>query len=136
MSYPLPTRVNPDNQGNPDIAIEIYYIRTDNSMSSTTGEGVLTLKVRLFAFLMYEVGKRELDIQAPSDVASLLELMSRKYGTDFDKWIWRKDEGSGRTLITGTLIMVNGHHILHLKGLQTHLDDSDVVSIFPPAAGG
>ena len=136
MPYPLQTKVNPDNSGNPDIAIEIYHIRTDNSMSSITRGGVLTLKVRLFAFLMYEVGKRELEIQAPPDVASLLELMSGKYGTDFDKWIWRKDEGSGRTLITGTLIMVNGHHILHLEGLETPLDDCDVVSIFPPAAGG
>lgn len=94
------------------------------------------MKVRLFAFLMYEVGKREIEIGTPSDVASLLDMMSRRYGKKFDRWIWTEGHGKARTLITGTIIMVNGHHIFHLKGLQTPLKNSDVVSIFPPAAGG
>jgi molybdopterin synthase sulfur carrier subunit len=36
----------------------------------------------------------------------------------------------------GTLILVNGRHVLHLDGLDTIVEDGDEVSLFPPGGGG
>lgn len=37
---------------------------------------------------------------------------------------------------SGTIILVNGHNIHHLEGLQTRVGNGDVLALFPPAAGG
>jgi molybdopterin synthase sulfur carrier subunit len=34
------------------------------------------------------------------------------------------------------VVMKNGRHIQHLKGLATELNDGDAISVFPPIAGG
>jgi molybdopterin synthase sulfur carrier subunit len=34
------------------------------------------------------------------------------------------------------IVMKNGRHIQHLKGLETELNEGDTVSVFPPIAGG
>ena len=34
------------------------------------------------------------------------------------------------------VVMKNGRHIQHLKGLDTELNEGDTVSVFPPIAGG
>ena len=39
-------------------------------------------------------------------------------------------------LIQGAIVLVNGHHVLHLDGLQTIVKDGDVVALFPPGGGG
>jgi molybdopterin synthase sulfur carrier subunit len=36
----------------------------------------------------------------------------------------------------GTIILVNRKNILHLQGLQTSVEDGDVLAFFPPGAGG
>jgi molybdopterin synthase sulfur carrier subunit len=36
----------------------------------------------------------------------------------------------------GTIILVNRHNIHHLEGLQTPVNNNDVVAMFPPGAGG
>jgi sulfur-carrier protein len=33
-------------------------------------------------------------------------------------------------------ILKNGRNIQHLAGLQTPLDEGDLIAVFPPAAGG
>ena len=93
------------------------------------------MKIRLFNFLFQALGERELNISGPSSVRELLTLLSRDYGEKVDKWLWR-GKGADRTLIAGTMILVNGRHVQHLQGLDTPLKDADTVSIFPPAGGG
>jgi len=36
----------------------------------------------------------------------------------------------------GTIILVNGHNILHLEKLATPVKDGDIVALFPPGGGG
>jgi len=95
----------------------------------------MTTNIRLYNFLYQTLGESELNLSGPSTVRELLLLLSRKYGEKVDKWLW-KGTGSNRTLIAGTMILVNGRHVQHLQGLDTPLMDEDRVSIFPPAGGG
>ena len=39
-------------------------------------------------------------------------------------------------IIPGTIILVNGHNILHLDGMETPLHSGDQVALFPPGGGG
>lgn len=93
------------------------------------------MKVRLFNLLSKSVGKKELELNNTENVRDLLQYLSEVYGEKADKWIWQ-GKGERRTLMTGTLILVNGKHVYHLQGLDTKLNDSDVISIFPPSGGG
>jgi len=91
--------------------------------------------VRLFNLLSKSIGKKELELDSIENVRDLLQYLSEVYGEKADKWIWQ-GKGERRTLMTGTLILVNGKHVYHLQGLDTKLNDSDVISIFPPSGGG
>jgi molybdopterin synthase sulfur carrier subunit len=84
---------------------------------------------------MYATGQKEFNIPAPPTVKDLLKDLSEKYGEKFDKWIWSGND-MPKKLLMGTIIMVNGKHIVHLQGLDTPLNDSDTVNIFPPVGGG
>lgn len=44
--------------------------------------------------------------------------------------------GFKEELEKGFMILVNGKNIEHLQGLQTPLEENDVVSIFPPLPEG
>ena len=93
------------------------------------------MKVRLFNLLSKSVGKKELELNNTENVRDLLQYLSEVYGEKVDRWIWQ-GKGEKRTLMTGTLILVNGKHVYHLQGLDTPLEESDVISIFPPSGGG
>lgn len=41
-----------------------------------------------------------------------------------------------KDLIPGTIILLNGKNIVHLKGFDTVVKSGDNVDFFPPAAGG
>jgi len=89
------------------------------------------MKVKLFNLLSKSVGKKELELDNIENVRDLLQYFSEVYGEKVDRWIWQTGSGEKRTLMTGTLILVNGKHVYHLQGLDTKLKDSDVISIFP-----
>jgi len=93
------------------------------------------MKIRLYNFLFRSLGQKELLLSQPSDVRELLDYLSETFGEKVDKWLW-KGTGKDRTLIAGTMILVNGRHVCHLNGLDTPLGEDDIVSIFPPAGGG
>lgn len=42
----------------------------------------------------------------------------------------------GDKIILGTMILVNGKNIIHLNGLDTIVNKTDIVDFFPPSAGG
>lgn len=92
--------------------------------------------VRFFATLRNISGVREANIPTPENVDTLLRYFSEKYGKPFDQEIWLEREGKRKSLIPGVIILVNGRHYTHLAGLGTPLKEEDVVSIFPPIAGG
>jgi len=96
----------------------------------------LTLKVtvRFFTTLREITGKKEeqIELSRPTTVGSLLKQLSKKYGKDYDDYVF--DELGD---VRGHLqILVNGQSITALRGLKTQLKDGDQVAVLPPVGGG
>jgi len=41
-----------------------------------------------------------------------------------------------KTIIPGTIILINGENVLHLEGLNSTIPESATIALFPPGAGG
>lgn len=96
----------------------------------------MTLKVtiRFFTTLREIVGKKEeqLEFSKPANVNTVLKELSRKYGKDFDDYMF--DELGD---LQGHLqILVNGQSVSTMKGMSTKLNDGDQLAILPPVGGG
>ncbi|MFP4481482.1 MAG: MoaD/ThiS family protein [Thermovirgaceae bacterium] len=72
----------------------------------------------------------EEEVPGGQSVRYLLSVLESRYGKTFSP--------SEKPLpVAGRLILlVNGRHVQHLDGLDTHLDDGDVLSVFPLLGGG
>jgi len=89
------------------------------------------LKVRFFATFREIFRARETDVALTGD-ATVRDLLERICATPAQ----RGQVFEGGELKPYIIILKNGRHIQHLDGLATRLEDGDVVSIFPPLAGG
>ncbi len=89
------------------------------------------MKVKFYATFREIVGKKEIEVHGVKNVGELIDYLSEEYSPQIKKELLER----GRKEIDG-MILVNGHNILHLNGLETELRDEDVVHIFPPAGGG
>lgn len=81
------------------------------------------VEVRLFSIFRKAAGEKGFESEAGTVGELLLELASR-YDAGF------------RDQLKKATVVVNGRNAVHLKGRKTRLSDGDVVSIFPPMAGG
>ena len=81
------------------------------------------VEVRLFATLRRETGVRSLRLDS-ADLNEVIRRLVSLYGTGLIKQL------------EGATFLVNGRNIAQLGGLRTALRDGDVISIFPPLAGG
>jgi len=79
------------------------------------------VKVEYFASMRDKLGVKEEIMELPdgSSVEDLIERVKERLGESFE----------GR-------VLVNGKSVESLKGFKTELKDGDVVSLFPPIAGG
>ncbi|MDD1682952.1 MAG: MoaD/ThiS family protein [Methanoregula sp.] len=64
-------------------------------------------------------------------IRSLLDELTGRYGGLYG--LLFADPGTLRDLVN---ILKNGRNIHFLAGLDTPLDDGDVIALFPPVAGG
>jgi len=96
----------------------------------------LTIKVvvRFFTTLREITGKKEesLELLKPISVDALLRQLSKKYGKEFDDYMF--DELGD---VRGHLqVLINGRSVSIMQGLKTELKDADQVAILPPVGGG
>jgi molybdopterin synthase sulfur carrier subunit len=93
-----------------------------------------SVTVRFFTTLREITGKKEesVEFSKATNVESLLKQLSKKYGKDFDDYVF--DELGN---VRGHLqFLVNGQSVTTLKGLKTRLKDRDKIAILPPVGGG
>ncbi len=81
------------------------------------------VEVKLFATIRKVAGEKGFKTEA-SNVQEVLEEIYRKYGPEI------------RSEMAYCTILVNGRNIAHLRGKRTRLKEGDVISFFPPLAGG
>lgn len=93
----------------------------------------LVITVKFFANFREAVGQERVEVAAVGDVAALLDELVRRFGEKITEQLY----GPGSKKLRETVnVLVNGHGINLLSGLDTKLKDGDVVAIFPPVSGG
>ncbi|MFN2340422.1 MAG: MoaD family protein [Halanaerobium sp.] len=74
----------------------------------------------------------EYELEEQIDISKLI----KKLDQDFDGYFTQKLLEEDGSISAGSIILVNGHNVIHLQGLQTKIDNQDTVTLFPPSAGG
>lgn len=92
----------------------------------------MEIDLRFFATYRDAVGQKE-RTRTVADGATVGDVLA-DLENDYDGL----DE---RLLADGTIrpqlsVLKNGRNVMHMDGAETTLDDGDVVSVFPPVAGG
>ncbi len=92
----------------------------------------MDIDLRFFATFREAVGEKERTrtVEDDATVGDVLAALEGEY------------EGlEGRLLADGTIrpqlsVLKNGRNVVHMAGVETTLEEGDVVSVFPPVAGG
>jgi len=93
------------------------------------------MKVRFYATFREIIGRKELEVHGIRTVRELIDYLAEHYSPEIRKQLLETPRVGPDKPIDG-MILVNGHNVLHLKGLETELKEEDDVRIFPPAGGG
>ena len=95
----------------------------------------MRISTRFFTSLREITDKREETLSFPEGekvtIATLLKALSAEYGKEFTDYVYDAKTGEVRGFLQ---MLVNGKTAA--KGLQTELEDSDVLAILPPVGGG
>ncbi|MCF7858605.1 MAG: MoaD family protein [Candidatus Cloacimonetes bacterium] len=91
------------------------------------------IKIKFYSLIRLHLGINEIQIEADKiSIYDLLQIAEKQ----LDKLLLHLLINADYEIIPGTMILINGRNIFHLKKLDTIVQDGDVVSIFPPGGGG
>ncbi|MFW5999416.1 MAG: MoaD family protein [Halanaerobiaceae bacterium] len=93
----------------------------------------MAIKVKFYSTLKLALKSAGIEYE-PETFLTIKQLLKR-LDEDFDNRVSYKLLVEGK-IDTGTIILVNGHNVLHREGLDTEVKDGDEIAIFPPSAGG
>ena len=90
----------------------------------------MQLTLKFFANFREAVGGKvlEREFENGATVGEVLALLEREH-----EGLNLLEDGDLRPQIN---VLRNGREVLHMEGVDTGLDDGDILSIFPPVAGG
>jgi len=98
---------------------------------------MLQISVRFFTSLRELTGKKEENMKFSNDetvtVNSVLKRLSKRYGKDFTEYVYDTKNGEVKSFLQ---FLINGRSASALNGLNTKLEDGDVLAIIPPVGGG
>lgn len=101
------------------------------------GDGALRVSVRFFTSLRELTGRREeaLEFSGKGKVTvnMVLERLSKRHGKGFVEYVFDRKTGEPKGFLQ---FLVNGRSASALEGLDTVLEDGDVLAIIPPVGGG
>jgi MoaD family protein len=93
--------------------------------------------VRFFTSLREIVNKKEETLKFPEDekvtVNTVLKMLAQRHGKRFVEYVHDAKTGEVKGFLQ---FLVNGKSAATLKGLQTELEDGDILAILPPIGGG
>lgn len=69
------------------------------------------------------------------DHITILELIA-KLDNDYEGYFSKKLLEKNDSILRGAIILVNGKNIFHINKLETKVSNKDIVTLFPPSAGG
>jgi molybdopterin synthase sulfur carrier subunit len=97
----------------------------------------LQVSVRFFTSLREIVNKKEEILKFPEGekvtVDLVLKTLAQRFGKRFVEYVYDSKTGE----IKGFLqLLINGKSASTLNGLETELEDSDILAILPPVGGG
>lgn len=97
----------------------------------------MRISVRFFTNLREITGKREEILEFSSreavTVDKVLKKLAKKYGRSFVNYVYDSETGEVRGFLQ---FLINGRSASTFKGLETELQDGDVLVIIPPVGGG
>ena len=67
----------------------------------------------------------------PITLSRLIEKLDKDFEGYFSEKLLESDD-----IRPGSIILLNGKNVLHLDKLDTKINDGDIVTLFPPSAGG
>jgi len=94
----------------------------------------MEILIRYFTILRNITGTREerIDAKEGSTVENVLKDLGKRYGKEFERYIFSGREHRGLKL----LFFVDGRNIEGSDGFKTKLRDGSILAIMPPVAGG
>ena len=97
----------------------------------------MQVSVRFFTSLREITDKKEETLKFPEGekvtVDMVLKTLSQRYGKPFVEYVYDRKTGEVRGFLQ---FLVNGKSATTLNGLETELEDGDVLAILPPVGGG
>lgn len=91
----------------------------------------MKVTVKFFAYLrdIFRGREEKIELQSASSIEDLLNLLC-------DSPARREQIFDGPELKPQMVVLKNGNHVKHLKGLATTLEDGDTIVLIPPVGGG
>ena len=97
----------------------------------------MQVSVRFFTSLREIVDKKEEVLKFPEGekvtVDTVLKTLKQRYGKRFVEYVY---EGKTKEVRGFLQFLVNGKSATTMNGLETELEDGDVLAILPPVGGG
>ena len=91
------------------------------------------IKIKFYSLIRMEIGLSEIDLEFSSGtIHKLFQEAEKKIDKQFLDQLIDEDLNTQR----GTIILLNGRNIVHLKGMNTEVKAGDELHIFPPGGGG
>jgi len=95
----------------------------------------MALEINFYSLLKLELNTSQIQIELDKKmtIKQLIEKLDKQYDNIFSEKLLTDSRSK---IDRGTIILINGHNVLHLDGLNTEVEDGDEISIFPPSGGG